>query len=420
MQHLIGVQPTCDMVLEIWPPAFQCYNLIVPNLLNLPQSILGVGCVRKDLIPLSMYASSRANGCAYCSSHCCSYAVRRGVDPSQIKTLLEEFHQEGEQGHGAINAEEKKDTSLDPVQKAVVKLSYGLGTVPCTLTPDNVKEIFKVLPSESDVEWIVAAATMFGAFNKLMDGLGIPLEQKTYAETVNLMDSNYSLGAAGSFIQSNRSAGKSQTSTLLQKSSLLPVIDDWTLKLVCIYEGLRPGGALQLDRQLHGETPWTATECMACLENLTGQSFPIISSLQHVRFYRTITSVLIKNCDDRFSAGLGLRRKVLVGLKYAEILENDRLKAELHVIARTIGISNTNNNENTQITELVLKIGEALSYTPSRVTPELVQQIENEEELKPAMLVELVSFLAALQMLHRVESFDDARRRAVRNDEEKT
>ena len=39
---LIGVVPNCDRYLEIWPPAFRTYNLIVPNFLNLPFSILSL------------------------------------------------------------------------------------------------------------------------------------------------------------------------------------------------------------------------------------------------------------------------------------------------------------------------------------------------------------------------------------------
>jgi hypothetical protein len=33
---LLGVVPNCDSYLEIWPPAFRTYNVMVPNFLNLP------------------------------------------------------------------------------------------------------------------------------------------------------------------------------------------------------------------------------------------------------------------------------------------------------------------------------------------------------------------------------------------------
>ena len=36
---LIGVVPNCDPYLAIWPPGFLSYNLLVPNLLNLPFSV---------------------------------------------------------------------------------------------------------------------------------------------------------------------------------------------------------------------------------------------------------------------------------------------------------------------------------------------------------------------------------------------
>ena len=40
---LIGVVPNCDTYLEIWPPAFRTYNIMVPNFLNLPASVFGLG-----------------------------------------------------------------------------------------------------------------------------------------------------------------------------------------------------------------------------------------------------------------------------------------------------------------------------------------------------------------------------------------
>jgi len=40
---LIGVVPNCDSYLAIWPAGFRTYNLLVPNLLNLPFSVWGFG-----------------------------------------------------------------------------------------------------------------------------------------------------------------------------------------------------------------------------------------------------------------------------------------------------------------------------------------------------------------------------------------
>jgi hypothetical protein len=88
---MIGIQPICDSVMTLWPPSFDGYNILLPNSLNIPEAMLSIpGSVDIKLISLAMYASSRANECAYCTSHCCSFAVRRGVDPSILRSLLTE------------------------------------------------------------------------------------------------------------------------------------------------------------------------------------------------------------------------------------------------------------------------------------------------------------------------------------------
>ena len=79
---LIGVIPNCDQYLEIWPPAFRTYNIIVPNFMNLPSGILGIGGAPKDIVGLGMYVASRSAECSYCSAHCCSYACLLYTSPS--------------------------------------------------------------------------------------------------------------------------------------------------------------------------------------------------------------------------------------------------------------------------------------------------------------------------------------------------
>jgi len=80
---LIGVIPNCDPIMEIWPTSFRTYNLFVPNLLNLPASLFGSKSV-KALMGLAMYQSSAAAGCNYCTAHCCSFAIRRGLNESVV------------------------------------------------------------------------------------------------------------------------------------------------------------------------------------------------------------------------------------------------------------------------------------------------------------------------------------------------
>ncbi len=51
------------------------YNVMVPNLLS-PFLGWGLGAPRST-VGLAMYVSSLMAGCAYCSAHSCSFALRR-------------------------------------------------------------------------------------------------------------------------------------------------------------------------------------------------------------------------------------------------------------------------------------------------------------------------------------------------------
>ena len=74
VRELIGVIPNCNPVLEIWPTGFRTFNLLIPNMLNLPSALFGQGAP-KDLVGIAMYASSNAAGCPYCTAHHCSFAI---------------------------------------------------------------------------------------------------------------------------------------------------------------------------------------------------------------------------------------------------------------------------------------------------------------------------------------------------------
>src|SRR5829696_6494462 len=72
---LLGVVPNCDQYLEIWPPAFRTYNVMVPNFLNLPAPVFGMGGAPGEVVGLGMYVSSRVAECSYCTAHSCSFAL---------------------------------------------------------------------------------------------------------------------------------------------------------------------------------------------------------------------------------------------------------------------------------------------------------------------------------------------------------
>ena len=397
VQAMIGVQPTCDMALEIWPPAFETYNLIVPNFLNFPHLLLPralTGAAPRDLVSIAMYVSSRANGCAYCTAHCCSFALRRGVDPEILGEILQEFSQKS----ASKTADGEART-----REAVVKVAYGLGTVPATIKREDAEQLYQSMKSDSDVEWIVAAAAMFGAFNKFMDGLGVPLESATYAETVQVIDAGkvkFGAGKAGSMLPEKN------------EPAPIPPKDDWTLILACLVEGIRPGGALAVDKKLLGDTPNNKIACQRYLQDRTGASFSLVlDNLHQERLVIAVTAIIAKNMDDSISSGLGISRKVVSGIEFCKVLENPRLAKELEIVASkfpSVPIDHDPLEKNRMV--LLLKLTKAVSYSPNRVTPSLVKELrDNMDMITAPMLVEIVAFLAIVQCLHRIESFYHAR-----------
>ena len=118
VRALIGVVPNCDKYLEIWPTAFRSYNVMVPNLLNLPLLIWGIGGPR-EAVGLAMYVSSRAAGCPYCSAHACSFALRRGAIANEVAAATDE------------------DADLAPPMRAVARVARGLGSSQAALQGED-------------------------------------------------------------------------------------------------------------------------------------------------------------------------------------------------------------------------------------------------------------------------------------------
>lgn len=167
MRTLQGVVPNCDPYLEIWPPAFRSYNVMVPNLLNLPFLVWGLGAPRST-VGLAMYVSSRTAGCAYCSAHSCSFALRRGATVDQVTSALE------------------GDRGLSPADRAAVTVAHGLASVPVAID-DEARADLRRHFSEKDAEWVVLSIAMMGFLNKAMDALGVPLEEPVASEVSGVL-----------------------------------------------------------------------------------------------------------------------------------------------------------------------------------------------------------------------------------------
>ena len=133
VKELIGVIPNCDPILEIWPTGFRTYNLLVPALLNLPNTIFG-GTKLKSAMGLAMYSSSKAAQCPYCTAHCCSFALRRGLIAEAI------------------------DGNRTPAQQGVVAFAEAISQVPAKLPLAECKVLSDYFSNE-EVDSIVFAMT---------------------------------------------------------------------------------------------------------------------------------------------------------------------------------------------------------------------------------------------------------------------
>ena len=231
VEQLIGVVPNCDPVLEIWPTGFRSYNLLVPNLLNLPISLVGQGAP-KDLVGLAMYTSSRAAECMYCSAHTCSFALRRGTSP---EALVGDY---------------------SPIEAAVARVAEGISRVPADLTKADVVEIESFLP-QRDIEWIVLSVAMMGFLNKFMDTMGIQLEADAVGDIAALIGPTGWSTGQHSWAESLEAAEKASS------TNSLPARDSF----MTIAKVLRNApGAVKLDRQFIDGMPADAAAAIATPE----------------------------------------------------------------------------------------------------------------------------------------------------------
>ena len=180
VRTLVGVGPNCDRYLEIWPPAFRTYNIMVPNFLNLPFSIFGVGGLPADVVGMGMYVASRTAECPYCcSAHSCSFALRRGASPEKMAQALV--------GGSA---------PFTPGELATIAVARSLARVPCELTASERTALTRTF-GPKQAEWIVLGVVMMGYLNKFMNAIGVELEPATVAEVSTTLGADWSAGTAG-------------------------------------------------------------------------------------------------------------------------------------------------------------------------------------------------------------------------------
>jgi alkylhydroperoxidase family enzyme len=351
VRTLLGVVPNCDRYLEIWPPAFRSYNVMVPNLLNLPFLIWGLGAPRST-VGLAMYASSRAAGCAYCSAHSCSFALRRGATVEQLTAALD------------------AETPLTPADRAAVRVAHGLGTVPSSVDDDARADLRRSF-SEKDAEWVVLSIAMMGFLNKAMDALGVPLEVPIVSEVQGVIaPSGWS---PGQHLDSEVVAGDPpDPDSLLTRMSLVRHAPQ----------------ALKLDKAWTKGVPDRWPDVGEHLRQATGHSFPVLSHLRHRRAIRAIATMIKENLGDSV---VGRDEKLSAGLIYARTVGNVSLAEELRALGAT------------ELPDAPSQtLARAISPSPAVVDEHVLAACR---PLPPAAIVEVVSFVSVLQLLHRLTTF---------------
>lgn len=353
VRRLIGVVPNCDPYLEIWPTAFRTYNVMVPNLLNLPFLVWGLGASRST-VGLAVYVASRVSGCPYCSAHTCSFALRRGATVEQVASALD-----GER-------------TLSVADRAAVRVARALAVVPAALD-DEARADLRHCFSESDVEWLILSIAMMGWLNKMMDALGVPLEEPTASEV------------SGVISPSGWTPGQHMKSTVLAGDP--PGADSLMTRLSVIRYAPQ---ALKLDKVWTAGVPSRWPAVGEYLRQRTGHSFPVLSRLRHRRAIRAIATMIKDNLGESESV-IGRDDKLAAGLIYAQTVGNPALAEELRALgAREMPDSPT------QI------LARAISPSPAAVDPSV---LESSRAIPPAGIVELVTFISVLQMLHRLSIF---------------
>ena len=353
VRKLLGVVPNCDPYLEIWPPAFRAYNVMVPNLLNLPFMLWGLAAPRAS-VGLAMYASSRTAECMYCSAHACTFALRRGATVEEVASALEQHPR------------------LSDADRAAVRAARAMASVPSAVDDDVRADLFRHF-SAGDAEWIVLSIAMMGWLNKTMDALSVPLEVPTVAEVTDVISP--SGWTTGKHLDRVVPAGHQ------------PSPDSLGTRLSLIRYAPR---AISLDKRWTRGVPDRWPEVGRYLQRQTGHDFPVLSRLEHRRAVRAIATMIRDTLGDTV---VGRHEKLAAGLIYAHEVGSTHLQADLVAL----GAHELPDSP-------VLALARAISPSPAQVDDAV---LGSSRAIPPAGIVEVVSFIALLQLLHRLSSFFD-------------
>ena len=376
VRNLIGVAPNSFPYMEMWPTSFRTFDLLLANLLNLP-FLLFASRTKQASIGLVMYASSRAAGCPYCSAHCCSFALRRGAGLEKVR-----------------RATTPRDASATyaAAELIAIEVAQALGAVPGECTPAMRDDLGRHF-SSADVEWLVLAISMMGFLNKFMDVMGMPLEETTYAEVDAV------IGPSGWTPGKHRAARDPGRPTAPHEVRA----DGLGTKLALV--PLLPSAIFRQQRWMSG-TPTSWPMLGDYLRQRTGHEFEVLSKLRHTRARRAIAAAVCDNSDAARS-NIEPRTKHLAGLVYANAVQDEALVRAARAMAKKAGAGNAEldggHDGMDERAKTILAFAKAAAPSPAQITPELIAR--SADNLSPVEIIELITWLSVMQLLHRLEAF---------------
>jgi hypothetical protein len=386
-REILGVYANAYSILNIWPPGFRTYNLMVPNFTNIPFSLVGLG-PPKDLLGMAMFEASRAAGCSYCTAHSCAFALRRGAKRDEMV------------GDGSERA------------SAVAGFAHGLARVPGTLTNEDLKNLQRFV-SARDSEWLALGVAMMGFLNKFMDATGMALEAQIVSDVGGLLE------AAG--WQAGKHGGPEAPA-----GSQPPPVDSFATYWRILR--LAPS-ALRLEGRWTKGVPSIGKAAGVYLEARTGYAFPVLERLTHGRAIRATATILRDNLDAAESA-CGLAVKPLAAFVYAAEVRDDEIMRSARALAARHGGGTGNVEADSEtlaefqslavparvqmdfLTDRLslspahaccLVLARAAAPTPATPDSDVLRLVR--ETLQPAQTVEIMTWLSVLQLLHRLKVY---------------
>lgn len=360
VKELLGVVPNCDMYLEIWPPAFRTYNLMVPGFLNLPALLFGTGAP-KDMVGLALYESSRAADCNYCSAHTCSFALRRGATPDAVS------------GAGRL-----------PREEAVADMARALSTMPHSFTIEHRREVERYFGAV-DTEWIGFGVAMMGFLNKFMDAMGVDLEADSIADVSKLIGpTGWEVGQHGWDLRDPSSVGD-KTPPIDSLGNYARIIKN-------------APGAVRLEKKWMKGIPKDQVEARNYVFEQFGIDESIITRATLKKPALALAGMLAENLRPQ-NTTIGLAHKALISRAFADVTQSDYIRTHADALVGRHGTVPDDDPLAAALAQLVAAVGPS----PAEVLPADV--VDLRVELRPEQVVEAVAWISVLQLQHRMDLF---------------